>query len=72
MSARAAAARSFWWVVVESVGASGVSLVAVVLLARLLSPADFGVAAMALGIVQLLGVLVEMMFHDALVQRAEV
>jgi PST family polysaccharide transporter len=72
MSARAAAARSFWWVVVESVGASGVSLVAVVLLARLLSPADFGVAAMALGIVQLLGVIVEMMFHDALVQRAEV
>jgi PST family polysaccharide transporter len=72
MSARTTAARSFWWVVLESVGASGVSLLAVVLLARLLAPADFGVAAMALGIVQLLGVVVEMMFHDALVQRAEV
>jgi PST family polysaccharide transporter len=68
---RQIAARSLWWVGLESAAVSGLSLVTVVLLARLLAPADFGVAALALGMVQLFGVFVEMLFHDAIVQRPE-
>jgi O-antigen/teichoic acid export membrane protein len=68
---RRIAARSLWWVGLESAGVSGLSLVTIVLLARLLAPADFGVAALALGLVQLFGVVVEMLFHDAIVQRPQ-
>ena len=48
------------------------SLVALVVFARLLSPGEVGLAALALGVVQLLNLPVEMLFHDALVQRPEV
>ena len=40
--------------------------------ARLLTPAEVGLAALALGVVQLLNLPVEMLFHDALVQRPAV
>jgi PST family polysaccharide transporter len=68
---RATAARSLWWVVLESGGLQLLSFLAVIVLARFLTPVEFGVAALALGIVQLLGMIVSALFHDAIIQRKE-
>jgi PST family polysaccharide transporter len=68
---KSAAARSIWWVLLESCGLSALSFAAVVVLARFLTPVDFGVAALALGFVQLLGVLATSLFHDAIIQRPD-
>lgn len=57
------------WALIESGGISLFSLVTLFVLARLIGPSDFGVAALALGVVQLLTLLVEMLLHDAIVQR---
>lgn len=64
------AARSvLLWTVVEGGGLSAFGIVAVVVLARLIEPAQIGIAALALSIVQILNLLVELLFHDAIVQR---
>lgn len=68
---RQAAARSVVWTLLESVGLSGLSLVCLVVISRYLTPAEFGIAAVALGIVQLAVAVVERLFHDPLVQRPE-
>jgi PST family polysaccharide transporter len=68
---RAAAARSIWWALLESCGLSGLSFATVVVLARFLAPADFGLAAMALGFVQIFGALAGSLFHDAIIQRQD-
>ena len=65
------AVRSLIWTGLESIGLSGVSFVTLVVLARYVSPADFGVASMALAVIQLLGIPLEMGFHDALVQKRD-
>ncbi|WP_338663301.1 oligosaccharide flippase family protein [Pararoseomonas sp. SCSIO 73927] len=57
---------------VEGGSLTVLSLVALVVFARLLTPAEVGLAALALGVVQLLNLPVEMLFHDALVQRRSV
>ena len=64
-------AKSLIWTALESFGVSGISLISVIVYARFLSPTELGVAAMALGVVQLLNIPVEVLFHDALVQRKE-
>ena len=64
-------ARSLLWTGLESVGLSGLSMIALVVFAHFLSPAEFGAASIALGIIQILNIPVEMLFHDALVQRKE-
>ena len=61
--------RALLWSALEGGGLAILSLVALVVFARLLTPAEVGVAALALGLVQLLNLPVEMLFHDALVQR---
>src|SRR5438046_157398 len=66
------AARSLVWTALESFGLSGLSFLSLVVLSRILEPADFGAAAMALGVIQILNLPVEMTFHDALVQRRAV
>ncbi len=63
------AAQSAIWALFESGGISILSLASLFLMARLVGPADFGLAALALGLVQLLTIIVEMLLHDALVQR---
>lgn len=68
---RARVAKSLIWTSLESFGVSGVSLISIVVYARFLTPAELGVSAMALGVVQLLNIPVEVLFHDALVQRKE-
>lgn len=68
---RSAAARSLRWTLLESVGLSGLSFVALVFFSRYLSAAEFGIAAVAIAIVQLLTVPVEVLFHDALIRTGE-
>ncbi len=65
------AAQSAIWALFESGGVSILSLASLFIMARLVGPAEFGLAALALGIVQLFTIIVEMLLHDALVQRAE-
>jgi O-antigen/teichoic acid export membrane protein len=64
-------AKALVWTSLESFALSGLSLISLVVFARLLSAEQFGVVAVALAIVQVLTVPVELTFHDALIQRAE-
>lgn len=69
MAAPNAAGRSLLWALLESGGLSVLSFIALLVLARLVGPAEFGLAALAFGVVQTLSVIVESLFHDAIVQR---
>jgi O-antigen/teichoic acid export membrane protein len=60
------------WSTVENGGLAVISFVSLIVYLRLLSAADFGLFSTALALVELLGVLVTMLFHNALVQRLEV
>ena len=71
MSLRQLVAKALVWTTLESFTLSGLSMLSLFIFARLLSHEAFGVAAIALAIVQLLTVPVELLFHDALVQRKE-
>jgi O-antigen/teichoic acid export membrane protein len=71
MSTPSRAGTSIIWALLESGGLSGLSLLTLLILARLVGPTELGVAALALGAVQILTILVEMLLHDALVQRRE-
>jgi PST family polysaccharide transporter len=64
-------AKSLVWTSLESFALSGLSLISLFVFARLLTPRDFGVTAVALAIVQLLNTPVELLFHDALIQRQD-
>ncbi|MET0287279.1 MAG: lipopolysaccharide biosynthesis protein [Polyangiales bacterium] len=64
-------AKALVWTSLESFALSGLSLISLVVFARLLSAEQFGVVAVALAIVQVLTVPVELTFHDALIQRTE-
>jgi PST family polysaccharide transporter len=64
------AAKALVWTSLESFALSGLSLISLVVFARFLSAEEFGVAAVALAIVQGLTVPVELLFRDALIQRA--
>ncbi|HEX5126751.1 MAG TPA: lipopolysaccharide biosynthesis protein [Rhodocyclaceae bacterium] len=68
---RTQVARSLLWTALESFGLCGVSLISLVLYARVLAPQELGIAALALSVVQLLNVPVEMLFHDALIRHKE-
>jgi O-antigen/teichoic acid export membrane protein len=69
---RARAARSTVWSAVENGGLALVSFGSLVVYARFLGPADFGLFSIVLALVELLDVLVSMLFHDALVQKGEI
>jgi len=64
-------AKSLVWTSLESFALSGLSLISLFVFARLLTPTDFGVTAVALAIVQVLTTPVELLFHDALIQRQD-
>lgn len=64
-------AKGLVWTSLESFALSGISLISLVVFARFLSAEQFGVVAVALAIVQGLSVPVDMLFHDALIQRKE-
>ncbi len=60
---------SLFWSVLENGGLSILSLFALVIYARFLSPAEFGLVATALAFIELLSVITGMMFHDALIRH---
>lgn len=66
-----AAAKALVWTALESFTLSGLSLISLLVFARLITKDDFGVVAIALAIVQLLSLPVDLLFHDALIQRAD-
>jgi len=72
LSLRSSVAKALVWTALESFALSGLSLVCLLVFARLLGADEFGVVAIALAIVQVLMVPVELLFHDALIQRDEV
>ncbi len=69
---RSATAKSLVWSMVENGGLAVISFVSLIVYMRLLSAADFGLFSAALALIELLGVLVTMLFHNALVQRPDV
>ncbi|HET6146493.1 MAG TPA: lipopolysaccharide biosynthesis protein [Polyangia bacterium] len=66
------AARSTLWSALENGGLALISFSSLIIYARFLSPAEFGLFSIVLALVELLDVLVSMLFHDALVQRRQV
>jgi PST family polysaccharide transporter len=63
------AIKGVFWTIVQSFGGRALSLAVFVILARLLTPADFGLVAMAAVFIALLEVLVQQGFADAITQR---
>jgi PST family polysaccharide transporter len=59
------------WSLTENGGMALISFVSLIVYLRILSIADFGIFSTALAVVELLGVLVTMLFHNALVQRED-
>jgi O-antigen/teichoic acid export membrane protein len=68
---RSTTAKSLVWSSVENGGLAAISFVSLIVYLRLLSAADFGLFSTVLALVELLGVLVTMLFHNALVQRPD-
>ena len=64
-------ANSMVWSLIENGGLSLVSFVSLIVYLRILSIADFGIFSAALALIELLGVVVTMLFHNALVQRQD-
>ena len=62
-------ARALFWTALESGGLCALSFGTLVVLSHFLTPAEFGIGAVTLAVVQILNIPVEMLFHDALVQR---
>src|SRR5258707_14076060 len=69
---RSTTAKSLVWSTVENGGLAAISFLSLIVYLRLLSAEDFGLFSTALAVVELLGVLVTMLFHNALVQRSDV
>jgi len=69
---RATASKSAFWSALENGGLSLVSFASLIIYSRLLPPAQFGLFAMVLAVVELIGILSNMAFHDALVQRKDI
>jgi O-antigen/teichoic acid export membrane protein len=69
---RRTTAKSLVWSTVENGGLALISFVSLIVYLRLLSAADFGLYAAALALIEVLGVLVTMLFHNALVQRPQI
>ena len=64
-------ARNAFWTIGLRVFLRGVGLISTLILARLLTPQDFGLVAMATAIHALLGVLSDFSFHIPLIQRPD-
>ena len=63
--------KSMVWVAADTGGVTVISILAMLVMARLLGPADFGAAAIAIGVVQLVNLYVEGLLHDALIQNPD-
>jgi O-antigen/teichoic acid export membrane protein len=68
---RSKTANSMVWSLIENGSLALISFVSLIVYLRILSISDFGIFSTALALIELLGVLVTMLFHNALVQRAD-
>ena len=68
---RGKTANSMVWSLIENGGLALISFVSLIVYLRILSIADFGIFSAALALIELLGILVTMLFHNALVQRED-
>jgi len=60
------------WIASDSLATAGISLITVLIMARLVAPSDFGIAALINGLTLVLNLYVEGFFHDALIQNRDV
>lgn len=67
-----AGVKSVFWAGIETVSSVLVSVVALLGIARLIGPTEFGLGALGLGTVQILTVVIGSLFHDALVRDPDV
>ena len=68
---RGKTANSMVWSLIENGGLALISFVSLIVYLRILSIADFGIFSAVLALIELLGILVTMLFHNALVQRPD-
>ena len=61
--------RSGAWVAVDNLSAAVFSFLFFVITARFLSPVEFGIAAIALSLTQLIQPAIDSLFHDAIIQK---
>ncbi|HEY4065882.1 MAG TPA: oligosaccharide flippase family protein [Burkholderiaceae bacterium] len=71
MSSRQHTSRSLLWSLLETFGSTGFSLLAIVVLARVLSVEQMGLGSLAVLIAYLTSLPFEVLFHDTLVQRKQ-
>ena len=62
---------SVFWASAEMTGNTIFAIAAMLLMARLLGPSQFGIGAIAIGTVSCLNVFVEGLFHDGLIQNPD-
>ena len=62
-------ATSLFWKILENGGSQGVQFIVSILLARLLSPAEYGIVAIVLIFTTIANVLVQNGFSSALIQK---
>ncbi len=65
------AAKSFVWTALESVSVSGLLFIVVILMARHLTPEQFGIVAIALSVVQPATAIVESLFYEAIIHTRD-
>jgi O-antigen/teichoic acid export membrane protein len=58
-----------FWAVTETGGTAALSIVTMLIMARIMGASEFGIAALIIGCIQLLNLFVEGLFHDALIQN---
>jgi O-antigen/teichoic acid export membrane protein len=63
--------RSVFWAALETGGTSVLTILAMLLMARMVGPEEFGTAALVIGSVQFLNLFVEGLFHDGLIQNPD-
>lgn len=71
VNSRQHASRSLLWSLLETFGATGFSILAVIVLARVLSVEQMGLGSLAVLIAYLTSLPFEVLFHDTLVQRKQ-
>ena len=60
---------SMFWAVTETGGTAALSIVTMLIMARIMGASEFGIAALIIGCIQLLNLFVADLFHDALIQN---
>lgn len=60
------------WSAIENGSMVVLSFLSLIVFAKFLTPADFGVYSVAIAVIEIVGILTNMLFHDALIQREEI